>query len=146
MVTYKGALKTIADVATADHTNAPGSDALLKVKYDTYEATSIAVGSIIQIGTKLPLGAVVFEVILGYDVLGSNSSLSVGDTEVAARYITNTATTSAGITRTNTIAGLAYTVDTTVDTAANSDRQVTVTVVDSGAITNTLAVVVFWAN
>lgn len=144
MTTYKGAIKTIADAATAAHTNDHGTDqAALRVTQDTYEANAIAQSSLIEIGTKLPLNAYVYEAILGYDALGASSSLSLGDAEDPDRYITNTATTSAGVTRLNAVNGMNYKVDETDTT--NTDRQVLVTVVDTGAITGTVKATIFWA-
>jgi hypothetical protein len=148
MATVKGVLKTVADAATESHTNPAGSSqANLRVSQDTYEASALATASLIEIGTKLPKGAIVYETILGYDALGSSTSLSLGDAEDDNRYITNTATTSAGVTRTNAISGMNYTIDETAGTdAGNTDRQILVTVVDSGALTGTIQATVFWAN
>jgi hypothetical protein len=148
MATVKGVLKTVADAATADHTNASGGNgAILRVCQDTYEASTLVTGSLIEIGTKLPLGAVVYEAIVGYDALGSSTSISLGDAEDPDRYVTNTATTSAGIVRLNAVNGMNYTIDETAGTdSGNTDRQILATVVDSGSMTNTIRATVFWAN
>lgn len=147
MATVKGALKTVADSASVDHTNPAGSRGILKVMHDTYEANALAQNSLIEIGTKLPLGAYVYETILGFDVLGSSTSLSLGDAEDDDRYITNSATTSAGVLRTNVIGGLAYKIDETNGTdSGNTDRQILAKVVNTGAATNTISVTVFWSN
>lgn len=146
MTTYKGALRTVADAATEAHTNPAGTRGILRVMHDTYEANTLVTGSLVQIGTKLPLGAYVYETIVATDVLGSSTSYSLGDSEDADRYITNTATTSASLTRTNAISGLAYCIDTTVDTAANSDRQILLKVVDSGSMTNSITAVVMYSH
>lgn len=145
MATVKGDLKTVADSGTENHTNPAGSiNALVRVSHDTYEASALASGSLIEIGTKLPLNSYVYEVIAAYDAMGSNTSLEVGDAEDPNRYITNTATTSAGVTRLNAITGLGYKIDET--TASTTDRQVLAKVVDSGAMTGSLAVAIFWSN
>jgi hypothetical protein len=147
MATVKGALKTVADSGTADHTNPSGSRAVLKVMHDTYEASALASGSLIEIGTKLPLNAYVYETILAYDALGSSTSIKLGDAEDDDRYISNTATTSAGVTRTNKIEGVAYKIDETAGTdAGNTDRQILGKVVDSGAMTGSITCVVMFAN
>lgn len=148
MATVKGALKTVADAATESHTNPAGSmNALLRVSHDTYEASALAQNSLVEIGTKLPLNAYVYEVIAAYDAMGSNTAIEVGDAEDDDRYITNTATTSAGVTRLNAISGLGYKIDETAGTdAGNTDRQVLAKVNDSGAWTGSLAVAIFWSN
>lgn len=146
MTAAKGTYKTVADAATETHTNPAGVDqASLYVTYDIYEAATLVTGSTVEIGTKLPLNAFVYEVIVGYDAMGSSTSLSVGDSEDPDRYITNTATTSAGITRLNAVDGLGYQCDETQGTS-NSDRQVLITTVDSGSMTNTLKAAIFWAR
>src|SRR3990167_5135335 len=101
MTTYKGAIKTIADALTQEHTNPSGSGegAAVRVTADNYTAAAIAQGSLIEIGSKLPVNAYVYEAILGYAALGASTSLSLGDAEDDDRYITNTVTTSAGVTR-----------------------------------------------
>lgn len=148
MATVKGVLKTVADAATESHTNPAGSSqANLRVSQDTYEASALASGSLIEIGTKLPLNAIVYEAILGNDALGANTSLSLGDAENDDRYITNTATTSAAVTRLNAVDGMNYTIDETAGTdSGNTDRQILIKLVDSGAATGTIKATVFWAN
>lgn len=149
MTTYKGAIKTIADSVTTSHTNASGAGegSIVHVQQDTYVAAAVAQGSLIQIGSPLPLNAYVYETILGYGALGASTSLSLGDAEDDDRYITNTVTTSAGVVRTNAISGMNYNIDETAGTdAANTDRQLLVKVVDTGAITGTVKATAFWAK
>lgn len=147
MTTYKGALKTVADSATAAHTNDSGTRNHLKVIHDTYEAATLVTGSLVQIGTKLPLGAYVYEAIVCTDALGANTSFSLGDAADPDRYITNTATTSASTTRLNAISGLGYKIAEAAGTdAGNTDRQILYTQVDSGSATNSIAVAVFYAH
>lgn len=146
MSAVKGAFKTVADAVTADHTNPSGVDqAQVYVTADTYEAATLVTGSTIEIGTKLPLNAYVHEVIVGYDAMGSSTSFSLGDSEDPDRYITNTATTSAGVTRLNAVDGMVYKCDETQG-ESNSDRQVLATTVDSGSMTGTFKCVVLWAK
>lgn len=147
MTTYKGVVKTIADAATADHVVASGrgEGAVLHVTYDQYEAATLVQGSLVEIGSKLPLNAFVFEAKLAYDALGASTSLALGDSEDDDRYITNTATTSAGVTRGNTVDGFGYQVDETGG-ESNTDRQVLLKVVDSGSATNTIKAAIFWAK
>lgn len=147
MTTYKGALKTVADSATADHTNPAGTRGLLKVMSDTYEASTLVQNSLVQIGSKLPLGAYIHEAIVMTDVMGANTSYSLGDAADDDRYISNTATTSASVTRMNAIAGFGYKIAETAGTdAGNTDRQVLYKQVDTGSATNTIAVAVFYCT
>ena len=149
MTTYKGAVKTIADSVSTDHTVASGKGegSILHVQFDSYEAATLVQGSLIEIGSKLPLGSYVFETKMAYDALGAATSLSLGDAEDDDRYITNTVTTSAGVTRGNTVDGFGYYIDETNGTdAANTDRQVLAKVVDSGSMSGTIKAAIFWAK
>lgn len=67
----------------------------LRVQYDSYEASSLASGSDISVA-RLPKGAKVWEIIIHHDALGSSSTLKVGDSSDDDRYITATASASAG--------------------------------------------------
>lgn len=146
MATVKGDIKTIADAATASHTNDPGYDqGRVRASVDSYEASTLVTGSIIEMGTKLPLNAIVLETKMAYDALGSATSLKQGDYEDDDRYVTNTATTSAGVTRMNTVDGVGYKCDET-NGASNSDRQIIVTMVDSGSANNTIKSLVLWSK
>jgi len=146
MTTYKGAVKTIADSNSTDHTVASGKGegALVHVQFDSYEAATLVQGSLIEIGSKLPLGAYVFETKIAYDALGASTSICLGDAEDDDRYITNTVTTSAGVTRGNTVDGFGYYVDETDTT--NTDRQILAKVVDSGSMTGTIKAMALWAK
>ena len=149
MTTYKGVVKTIADAATQDHTNTSGrgEGSILHVTQDIYTAATLVQGSLVEIGSKLPLNAWVYETILGYAALGASTSLCLGDIEDDDRYITNTVTTSAGITRTNAHSGMNYQIDETNGTdAANTDRQILAKVVDTGSATGAIKATIFWAK
>ena len=67
----------------------------LRVQYDTYEASSLASGSDISVA-RLPKGAKVYDIVVHFDALGGSSTVSVGDSDAAARYIAATSTASAG--------------------------------------------------
>ena len=146
MTTYKGVVKTIADSNSTDHTVASGKGegSILHVQFDSYEAATLVQGSLVEIGSKLPLGAYVYEMKVAYDALGASTSFSLGDAEDDDRYITATATTSAGVTRGNTVDGFGYYIDET--DASNTDRQVLLKVVDTGSMTGTLKAAIFWAK
>jgi hypothetical protein len=100
-----------------------------------YEAAAVPQNDVIQM-VSIPQNAVILDVILDYDALGASSALTVGDGGSSARFITSTATTSAGVARLNSAAdvgrGYKYTADDTVD----------ITVSGTGAITGTVRLTV----
>lgn len=67
----------------------------VRVQYDSYEASSLASGSDISVA-RLPKGAIVYDVVIHHDALGSGVTLAVGDSSDADRYITATAAATAG--------------------------------------------------
>ena len=83
---------TADPVVNADSSQWSGK---LRVQYDTYEASSLAAGSDISVA-RLPKGATVYDIVVHFDALGSGTTLKVGDSSDDDRYITATATTSAG--------------------------------------------------
>lgn len=79
----------------------------LRVQNDTFEASSFAAGTISV--AKLPAGAIVYDVVLHADDMGTTTTATVGDAGDADRFITSTATDAAAtITRLNTIAGFGH--------------------------------------
>lgn len=84
----------------------------------TYEASS-AVQNDVAPMINVKAGWTVVDVIADYDSLGANSAITVGDGGAAARFITSTATTSAGVARMNAAADVGrfykYTADDTID-------------------------------
>ena len=82
----------------------------LRVQYDSYEASSLASGSDISVA-RLPKGAKVWDVIVHFDALGGSSTITVGDSGDADRYIAATSTASAGqmsMSQEGAIAGFGY--------------------------------------
>ena len=59
----------------------------MRVQYDTYEASAVAAASTISVG-RMPKGARVWQVVLVADASGSTTStLAVGDSSTAARFV-----------------------------------------------------------
>ena len=58
----------------------------MRVSYDNYEASSLASGSDITIG-RIPTNATIMDVVLKCDALGGSSTLTVGDSGDADRYL-----------------------------------------------------------
>ena len=96
----------------------------MMVWHDTYEASSLGSGSDITIA-RLPAGATIHDVIIKADALGGSSTLTVGDSGDADRYLAAVGTWNAagqcqsmlaGSTAANTaVAGLGYKVTSETD-------------------------------
>lgn len=83
---------TATPVVKTDSSEAYGK---LRVTFDSYEASSLEDASTISVA-RLPKGAVVYDIIIHHDALGSGVTLSVGDSASATRYIDATAAATAG--------------------------------------------------
>lgn len=130
MATVKGVNRTLADTPEGSNITKPGLlEGKLRVMVDSYEAAAIASGTIIEVGKYLPKGAVIVEVCLMADALGSGVTLIVGDYEDTNRYIEASSTwnTANQIQRLNAIDGRQYEVDETTEGATSTDRQVIIT-------------------
>ena len=68
----------------------------LRVQYDSFEASSLASGSDISVA-RLPKGAMVWDVVIMHDALGSGVTLKVGDAADDDRYVAATAAANAGV-------------------------------------------------
>ena len=109
----------------------------LRVQYDTYEASSLASGSDISVA-RLPKGAKVYDIVVHFDALGGSSTVSVGDSDAAARYIAATSTASAGqmsMSQEGAIGGVGY------EQTAETDILLTT---GGAAITGTIKCAVFY--
>ena len=109
----------------------------MRVQYDTYEASSLASGSDISIA-RLPKGAKVYDIVVHFDALGGSTTISVGDSGAAARYIAATSTSSAGqmsMSQEGAIDGVGY------ENTAETDVLLTT---GGGSITGTIKVVVMY--
>jgi len=95
MASVKGSNFTKRTASPIEKVVASENHGRLRVQYDTYEASSLASGSDISVA-RLPAGAVVYDIIVHFDALGGSSTISVGDSGAAARYIAATSTASAG--------------------------------------------------
>lgn len=94
MASVKGSNFTKRTASPIEKVVASENHGRLRVQYDTYEASSLASGSDISVA-RLPAGAVVYDIIVHFDALGS-ATISVGDSGAAARYIAATSVSSAG--------------------------------------------------
>jgi len=138
MSAVKGVNKTIIDAAGASGKLAKGlADGRVKVMIDTYEAAGLVLGSTIEMGEELPVGARVEEIVLHTDNLTNNTTLSVGDSTSAARYYSATDHGAAEtIGRIDTIAGRDYVITATT-------RQILLTT-GAGAATGTIELAVYY--
>ena len=147
-VTFKGVNRTLKDTPNIANRMAQGLyDGRVKIMYDSYEADGSEVSTdIIEMGPKLPIGATIIDVILDTDALGGNATLTVGDYESAARYISATDHGAAAlVTRMDSIGGRMYEIDETTPGATSSDRQIIITVGVS-AITGTIKLVTLYTH
>jgi len=94
MASVKGTNITNMDAVPAVMASSAQVHGRVRVAFDTYEASSLASGSDITVA-RLPEGATVYEIIVIHDALGASSTLAVGDSADADRYITATASTAA---------------------------------------------------
>ena len=142
MSDVKGANKTLIDAGT---TLAPGLfDGRVKCIVDTYEASTLANPSTIKMGGKITKGAVVLGGILAFDNLGASVALSVGDAEVAARYLSGLAAATGDVVLLDVVDGIGYTTDETDPDAL--DTQFLITIGGSGTVSGTIKLIMLIAN
>jgi|SRR3990167_4970100 len=142
MATVKAVNRTLADATDWDHTLKPGKfGGHVSVMVDTYEASALPSGDVIEMGGDLPIGAQVLDVIVKHDALGGSVTLAVGDAEDTDRYIAATAASSAGALRATLADGAEYEVDNT--TPSTPDTQVLVTIGGASA-TGTIKLIVLY--
>lgn len=118
--------------------------------YDEYEAKALADASTIKVGTPLPIGARVINVIVFSDDMGSTVTCDVGDADDADRYLdgidmTNTNDCVSMLyapTRLSEIDGFGYRVLGTGKVSGGDDTQVIITT--AGIWTGTVKVVIVY--
>lgn len=123
MASVKSVAITNLDAVPAVNSDG-GNLSPMMVWHDTYEASSLASGSDITIA-RIPAGATIHDVIVKADALGGSSTLTVGDSGDADRYLAAVGTWNAagqaqsmlaGSTAANTaVAGLGYKVSDATD-------------------------------
>jgi hypothetical protein len=110
MASVKGTNVTNIDASPIVKVDSSEWHGNLRVQHDSYEASSLASGSDITVA-RLPKGAKVYDIIVHFDALGGSSTVSVGDSADADRYIAATSTASAGqmsMSQEGAIAGFGY--------------------------------------
>ena len=82
----------------------------VNVMFDTYEASALANASTITMGTKLPVGATIVDVIFQWDDMGSTVTFKAGDAADDDRYVvaSTDVTTANGKASISNIAGSGY--------------------------------------
>jgi len=123
MASVKSVAITNLDAVPAVNSDG-GNLSPMMVWHDTYEASSLGSGSDITIA-RIPAGATIHDVIIKADALGGSSTLTVGDSGDADRYLAAVGTWNAagqcqsmlaGSTAANTaVAGLGYKVSSATD-------------------------------
>jgi len=152
MAAVKGVNRTKADLPIGSSILGQAtSDAKVCMIYDTYEASALENASTIAMGTKLPVGARVINVILYSDDMGSTVTCDVGDADDADRYLDGINVTNANDvhsllgadTRLGEIDGFGYVVLGTGAVSGGDDTQVIITT--AGIWTGTLKLMVIYA-
>ena len=86
MASVKAGNITNLDATPIVKTDSETNGGKIRVSYDNYEASSLASGSDITIG-RIPANATIMDVVLKCDALGGSSTLTVGDSGDADRYL-----------------------------------------------------------
>jgi len=86
MSSVKAVNITNLDATPIVKTDSETNGGKIRVSYDNYEASSLASGSDITIG-RIPANATIMDVVLKCDALGGSSTLTVGDSGDADRYL-----------------------------------------------------------
>lgn len=116
-----------------------GQRAGINVMFDTYEASDLANASTITMGTKIPVGATIVDVIFQWDDMGSTVTFKAGDAADDDRYVvaSTDVTTANGKASISNIAGRGYKV-----TGVNDDQIVVTT---AGVWTGTFSMTLLYA-
>lgn len=145
MSSVKGVNRTLMDTPTPGNRLDPGLfDGRVKVSPDTYEASILATGSDIKMGGTLLKGTRILAIHLAWDALGGDATLSVGDAEEAARYISAVSAIATGEKWGDVVDGINYEVDET--DSDNLDNQIVITVGGSSAVTGTIKITIFYTR
>ena len=86
MASVKGANLTNMDATPMVKVSSEEAGGKLRVFHDTYEASSLASGSDITIA-RIPINATIHDVIIKADALAGSSTLTVGDSGDADRFL-----------------------------------------------------------
>ncbi len=86
MASVKGANLTNMDATPVVKVSSENAGGKLRVFHDTYEASSLASGSDITIA-RIPINATIHDVIIKADALAASSTLTVGDSDDADRFL-----------------------------------------------------------
>jgi hypothetical protein len=116
----------------------------IHVDSDTYEASALAQGSTIAMGTQLPAGAIIHGITLAFDDLGTGVTIDVGDSNDADRYKDGVdVSTAAGSDTGVLVDGLGYVIGTNT-----GDNIILVTIVGATGVTatGTIKLTTFYTN
>ena len=86
MASVKGVNLTNMDATPVVKVSSENAGGKLRVFHDTYEASSLASGSDITIA-RIPINATIHDVIIKADALAGSSTLTVGDSGDADRFL-----------------------------------------------------------
>ena len=86
-----------------------------RIMFDSYTCAALANPSTITVGDKLPVGAVIHNIRMVNAALGASTTISIGDSASAARYLAATSTAAAAVVQMAVQAGFGYKVTGTTD-------------------------------
>lgn len=141
MATLYGANKTKIDAMKPSNILDPGlMGGKVRCMVDTYTGLGTeSAGDVIEMGSKLPVGARVLDVVVVLN--GTGNTPDIGDYEDTDRYIDEA--TDDAVTRLSNVAGAAYEIDET--DADNLDSQIVVTLDAAVTLNGVITVIVFYA-
>jgi hypothetical protein len=140
MAAVKGDNRTKLDTNIGANVMDTGENrANVSVIFDRYTAAALAAGSTIKVGDVVPFGSTIVDIVLSYAALGASSTLSVGDSASATRYINAISSASAGVTRLSLAATFGYRIGTNA-----GDNQIVITTAGA-AITGLVTVCIEYA-
>ena len=118
MATVTGVNYTKITTTPVDHILPRDAHGRVRVMYDTYEASSLADPSTIQL-FKMPADARVIDFKIWHDALASSTTLALGDADDPDRFMAAAASHAAGIMvpligKIDTFAGYTYSAETVV--------------------------------
>lgn len=116
------------------------TDATLHVVTATYEASSTAANTIINL-FKLPKDVVIQNMVVAFDALGSGTSMDIGDAGDVDKYVDGVTTTSAGSAVGVLPDGLGY----IIGSDAEHDDTIVTAKILGGAATGTIKVACYYS-
>jgi len=139
MAEFKGINMTKIANTPSEKVNVNQSHGRIRVSFDTFEASSVPIGSTITMA-RLPSGSVVYDAIMAHDNLGASTVASVGDADNPSRLLMLANVSS------KTVSSMSSQDSLTVDTVGYEyDKQTDVIITTSGGTINgTIKLIIYY--